>query len=289
MSLEQVMATEGAGQVSEPFDYDPESLAAIWHKIHSIDCEPLPTADHLQQILAHQNLLQASPVYGKDYAALSDALMAAWTAFHNGCFLQAYEMGKACGPVGAYVALLALNSYAGYLAPDDEKAQLFHDAAQQAKQATSILPEAINIEYAHALNLGRYCESVSISKAITSGAAPAFKKSLDRCLALDNQHTPSLLAQGALFAQVIDAIGELGARVSFGATRKKVLTVFDLATQVAAPPPVVFLEYAKYLYLLDRKSRTKVKSLLQQALDAPVLDPLDQFDQAEAQRLLQSL
>ncbi|MDX1692748.1 MAG: hypothetical protein R3208_03215 [Ketobacteraceae bacterium] len=277
--------------VPHAFNYDKASLTSIWGRMHSIDQEPLPTAEALAARLSRPgvDLQQASPAYGDDYAGLSDAILSAWVDFHNGAFRDAFETGKRCGPIACYVTYLAQNSYASYVAQPEEQAELFLEAAEGAKAAAACIPGDINSEYVYALNIGRYLESVSIARAISSGVAPAFKKSLEHCLALKPGHVPSLLAQGALFTQVIDAIGELAARVSFGATRKKVIAAYEQALQSPTPPPVVYLEYARNLRSLDPKNKARAQALLQQALELPVLDPLDVYDQRDARALLAEL
>ena len=280
------------GRVEAPIDYDLDSLRAAWSQIHSIDQEPAPSPERLSLLIsaAKAHPLEAvTGQYGDDLDALSDALWAAWLAFHNGEFQLAYDAGVNLGAVGAYVSSLALNTYATYLAPKQDQADIYMTAANRAREAAKVLPVEVNIEYAHAFNLGRYAETVSIAKAMSSGAGLAFKKSLETCLEINNQHVPSLLAQGALFAQVIDAIGELAARMSLGATRKKVLAVFEQAVNRPALPPVVYLEYAKHVLLLERNAKAKAEQLLSKALAAPVYDPLDVFDKAEARALLESL
>ena len=279
-------ATQG-----KTFNYNKESLASAWNDIHTIDQEPWPTAEVLKARLdvPGVDLQQASPAYGDDYAALSDAIQTAWVEFHNGYFEKAHEKGKQCGPVAGYITGLAMNSLATYRTPEQERADLYLQAAEQAKANNKILPGDVNAEYVYAFNMGRYSETVSIAKAISSGAGLSFKKGLEACLRLKPDHVPSLLAQGALYAQVIDAVGELAAKVSFGATRKKVFAAYDTAMTVKNPPPVVYLEYAKNILLLDTKQKTKADALLRSALEAPVYDPLDVYDQQEAKALLEKI
>lgn len=280
-----------SGKVDSPYQYDKSSMASAWPQIHAIDQEPLPTVAGLKQLLKGTDLAleSASPRFGQDFDGLADALLDAWVDFHNGDFQSAYQKGMGCGLVGYYVAMLALNTYATYLAPTSEQAGLLLQAAETSQKAADAFPRAINFQYAYALNIGRYSEAVSITKAISSGAAVSFKKSLETCLKLKPDHIPSLLAQGALFAQVIGAIGELPAKLSFGATRKKVFSIYENALKIANPPPVIFVEYAKSIQLLDKKNQGMVERLLKEALDAPVLDPLDAFDQQEAVALLRQL
>lgn len=276
-------------RVESPFDYNSDSIVDVWSQVHSIDKEPLPTAKGLKQLLKGASIDAASPTYGDDFEALAAAIIDGWVDFHNGDFQGAFDKAEACGPAASYLALLALNTYAGYLAPESKQADLFYGAAEKAKDAILMFPKVVNIEYAYALNIGRYTESISIAKALSSGAALSFKKSLDKCLSIQPNHVPSLLAQGALHAQTIDAIGELAARMSFGATKKKVFNVYESASQIDNPPPVIFLEYAKNIQLLEKNNKGKVERLLKQALAAPVLDPLDAFDQKEAAELLNAL
>ena len=108
--------------VVSPFHYDVASLTEAWGRIHSIDQEPLPSESGFKQLLKATNLELTSPMFGDDFAGLTAALLDAWVDFHNGHFQQAYAKGQACGPIGSYVALLALNSYSTYLAPAEEQA-----------------------------------------------------------------------------------------------------------------------------------------------------------------------
>ncbi|MCG8669593.1 MAG: hypothetical protein MI867_09290 [Pseudomonadales bacterium] len=276
-------------KVESPFEYDAQSILDAWPQVHSIDQEPLPCANTLDALLNGSDLSVTSPSFGDDTEALSEHLMSGWVDFHNGDFQGAYEKAVHCGPAATYLALMALNTYASYLAPEKERADLLLAATEEAKKAIALFPGVVNIEYAYAINIGRYSETVSIAKAITTGAALNFKKSLDTCLSISPKHVPSLLALGALHAQAIDAIGELAARMSFGATKKKVFKTYEEATKLPNPPPVIFVEYAKNTLLLEKKNKGMVERLLKQALAAPVLDPLDAFDQQEAVELLETL
>ena len=273
------------------FNYDRESLPPIWERMHGIDQEPLPTPQVLDALLKRPGvrLEQVSPEYGDDVEGLSDALLDAWVAFHNGDYEGAAQQGRACGAVAGYVTYLAENSYASYRAPETERTELFLKAASGARECADVLPGEINIEYIYAMNMGRYTEGISTAKAVSSGAAKSFKQSLETCLEIRPDHIPSLIAQGAFYAQVISGIGELAAKVSFGATRKKVYGVFEKALEMPSPLAVVYLEYAKNRLLLEPKKRKEAITLLEQAIVAPVLDPLDVFDQQEARALLRQL
>lgn len=278
-----------AQKYDSQFDYTQQSLAEIWGRVHSIDQEPWPTVDGLKMMLLDKPIAQVSPHFKDDFESLANTFQQGWVDFHNGDFQGAFENAEKCGPVAAYLSLLAVNTYACYLAPKKDRESLYFEAAEKAKQAIELFPDQVNIEYGYALNIGRYSEEVSIAKALSSGAALSFKKSIEKCLALQSGHMPSLLALATLHAQAIDAIGELAARMTFGATRKKVLAVYQEAAKMDKPAPLIYVEYGKNILLLDKKNKRLAEKMLTLALDAEVLDPLDILDQKEAEKLLANL
>lgn len=278
-----------AQKLDSQFNYSKDSLADLWSRVHSIDKEPWPTADRLKVLLAGRPIEAASPHFKDDFDSLAECFQQAWVDFHNGDFQAAFENAERCGPVAAYASLLAVNTYACYLAPQSDREKLYAEAAERAKQAIQLFPNEVNIEYAYALNIGRYSEEVSMAKALSSGAAISFKKSIEKCLGMQPNHLPSLLALATLHAQAIDAIGELAARMTFGATRKKVLSVYEEAVKMDKPAPLIYVEYGKNILLLDKKNKRLAEKMLRLALEVEVLDPLDILDQKEAEKLLANL
>ncbi|MCC1495232.1 hypothetical protein [Alcanivorax sp. 1008] len=260
------------------FDYDLDELKAIWPRLHAIDGEPSPSVPTVRALMAGQQV---------EHDQITEDLWMAWLDFHNGHFNRAFETGQALGAAGFYVAHLAANTYGSYFLPKAQQADYFETLITRGKSVVEGHADQINIIYVHALHLGRYAQSVSPVKALSSGIVPDFRKALENCLALSPGHIPSLLAHAALMIEAIVTMGELPARMGFGATRKKILRQYEQALELADPPPLVFLEVAKGLARLEkRKAKDKVKSLLTQAVSAARMDPMDALDIRDAMDLL---
>lgn len=265
------------------FDFTLASLEAVWPQLHSIDGEPFPSVDRVSRSLKETGSASNStgdPIKSEQTTeALTTQLQHAWLAFHQGRFDEAYQLGCSLGPLGSYVAHLAVNVYGVAFVAEENRAAFFQQAITELEREFPNLPQEANFHYVHALHLGRYSESISTAKAVSGGSLMAFKRSVEHCLVLEPGHIPSKLAYAALMAEAIGAVGEFAAKLTFGATKQKVLACYEETLALNNPPPVVYLEFAKGLILLDKKKqRERIVNLLRQALEAPVLDALDRID-----------
>ncbi|HEX5754993.1 MAG TPA: hypothetical protein VFY12_01395, partial [Arenimonas sp.] len=160
------MATKKAGWAKFPheakaFDYSGDKLKKAWAALHAGDCEPFPDDKRAAALIKAAG--KAAPK-GMDAATLAEALQEGWRAFHRGEFQQAYEAGKALGPVGASLACKAIGIHATYLVEDDaEKLKRYQQAVELAEAAIAALPDDANSHYRHAFALGRYSQGISIA------------------------------------------------------------------------------------------------------------------------------
>lgn len=261
------------------FDYTAAQLQSLWPRLHALDGYAFPDAATLQ------SRWQAHYPENTDWHALSEQLVEAWRTFHNGHFDAAHQAGCDAGQAGGYVANLAVNSHGAYQLDTPQREAFFAEAVNAS--GANLVSDQLEDHYVHALNLGRYADSLPAARAVSSGTLLQFKRGIEHCLALAPDHIPSLLTYAALMAEVIATLGEMTARLTFATNSKKVLGYYHQAGALSDPPPVVFLEHAKGLEKLNAKRyRQDITDLLERAIRAPVLDTLDRLDQHEATQRL---
>jgi tetratricopeptide (TPR) repeat protein len=246
------------------FRYPGAALRKAWKRLHRGDLEPYPS--------------------GKKQAALESA----WRAFHAGEFQAAVEEGSALGALGAVVACKAAGVYATYLAPDARTGlALLATAVQRAEQAIAERPEAANSHYFHAFVLGRYSQQLSIVQALAQGLGGKVRASLARALELEPEHAEAHTASGLFHAEIIDKVGALAGRLSYGASRDQALRHFDTALRLHPDSPIAHLEYARGLRLLAGKEKAaQVRRLLEQATQLDAADAMERLDREAAVREL---
>jgi tetratricopeptide (TPR) repeat protein len=246
------------------FLYPGAALRKNWKRLHRGDLEPYPS--------------------GKKQAALESA----WRAFHAGQYQAAVEEGSALGAPGVVIACKAAGVYATYLAPDARAAlAVLTTAVQRAEQAIEASPDAANSHYFHAFVLGRYSQQLSIVQALAQGLGGKVRASLARALEIAPGHAEAHTASGLFHAEIIDKVGALAGRLSYGASRDQALRHFDTALRLHPDAPIAHLEYARGLRLLAGKEQAaQVRRLLAQAAKLEPADAMERLDCEAATREL---
>mgnify|MGYP005839313127 CR=1 FL=1 len=235
------------------FDYPGGALRKAWSKLHAGDREPFPQDPQLQD---------------------------AWRAFHRGDFQQAVTLGDECGAAGHAVANKATGIYATCL-EDSKKRRIecFKAAIARAGQAIDRFADDPNSHYFHAFNLGRYSQAISVVKALKQGLGGKIRDSLERALALQPEHAEAHTAMGLYHAEIIDKIGKLIGRVSYGASEERALEHLQEALQLTPRSPIAHIEYANGLYLLYGDSRLdEVSEHYVTAAESKPLDAMEALD-----------
>lgn len=241
------------------FAYEAAALRKAWPRLHRGDAEPWPS--------------------GK----LATARQAAWRAFHAGRFHDAVDAGAALGAAGADAANKAAGVYATYLAPDAAAAtRILLEAIDRGERAVAELPERANSHYFLAFVLGRYSQRISVVKALAEGLGGRVQKALQQSLELEPRHAEAHVALGVFHAEVVDKLGALAARLSYGASREAALRHFDSAVDLAPQSPVVRLEYGRALRLLAPRDAAKARALLDAAAAIEPADAMESLDVAAA-------
>lgn len=248
------------------YSYDGDALRKAWDRLHAGDREPYPAT-------------------GKDAAAMQQA----WRAFHRGDFADAIAAGAKLGARGATVANKAAAVAATYLEEDDRRAiRLLEDAAGRARQATRAAPDDANAWYMQAFVLGRYAQRISVVKALAEGIGGKVAKALERALELEPRHADAHIAFGLYHAEIIDKVGALAGRLTYGADAAKSVKHFEQAIRLNPQSAVAHMEYANSLLMLhgDRQ-RKKAVELYRKAAAIKPMDAMERLDVEQAKAELE--
>ncbi|MDP2133304.1 MAG: hypothetical protein Q8J99_06825 [Sulfuritalea sp.] len=224
-----------------------------WERLHRGDREPFP-AD----------------------AAVQDA----WRLYHQGEFQKACEAGLAAGSDGYNVANKATMIYANYLETDDKrKLALFQEISARCDELQQAQPKNANAYYIQAYALGRYSQGISVIKALTQGLGGKIKGDLEAALKLDPKHADAHSALGAYHAEVVDKVGAMVGKLTYGASKDIAVKHFETALKLAPDSAIACIEYANALVMLfgDKRMDEAVKLYEKAAAAAPV-DAMERLD-----------
>lgn len=261
------------------FIFKNDSLFDSWADLHRGDCVPFPDADWVQQCL--DGAPAAAPkAFTGEVVALAAKIQAAWRCFHCGDFQQAVELADQCGQLAHAPANKSAGIYATYLEPDATAQQAcYRSAIERAEAAIMHLPDDPNSHYQHAFNLGRYSQSISIIKALSQGIGGKIYTSLQNTLALEPKHAEAHTALGMYHAEIINKVGKLIGKMTYGASTDKALQHFDHALELAPDSPIAHIEYGNGLYLLFEDGRLdEVTDLYIKATELQPADAMEKLD-----------
>ena len=261
------------------FLFEGDSLFEAWTGLHRGDCVEFPDADWVQQCL--DEAPDAAPEsFNGDFAALADTIQDAWRCYHSGDFQQAIILASQCGQLAHAPANKAAGIYATYLEPDEATARAcFLSAVERAEAAIEILPDDPNSHYFHAFDLGRYSQSISIVKALSQGIGGKIQASLENAIYLQPEHADANIALGTYYAEVIDKVGKMLGKLTYGATPAKALKHFERALELTPDAPIAHIEYGNGLYLLFGDDRLdEVTDLYVKATEIQPVDAMAKLD-----------
>ena len=239
------------GAASRRYFYRGEVLHDRWEELHRCDREPWPDAQWISS-LVHGQRPAASELKALGGALpVAKQLQEAWRAFHAGDYAHAIGRGVKLGPFGAAVASKAaavqsLSAGQGGAAV----LELLTSAAARGEQAVSLLPGYVNVHFTLALVLGRYAQHISILRALAEGLAGRVESRLRRTLELEPGHAEAQVALGLYQAEIIHQVGML-AGLAYGVSAKAALEHLQRAERLAPASPVIAVEHARGLMLLD--------------------------------------
>jgi tetratricopeptide (TPR) repeat protein len=240
--------------------YAGEALKKNWTALHRGDNEPYPKEAGMQE---------------------------AWRQFHAGNFAAAIDAAGKHG--GRTVAIKATSIYATHLEPSDAaKVKHYQDAMAMATALMKAEPKNPNAHYLYAYAAGRYSQSISIVKALKEGYGGKIKVALEAALKLDAKHADAHTAMGAYHAEILDKVGALVGKLTYGASKDASVEHYEKAIKLNPASPIAHIEYANGLLMLfGDKQEDKAVKLYEKAAKMKARDAMDVLDIAMANNELE--
>lgn len=221
-----------------------------------------------------------SQLHQADLAALpSGDLLDAWLAFHNGDFAKAGKMGRGLGIKGLPVVLRCVVAYTDYVCEDDKvSTELLHDAYLYGVKLCEDSHFDMNCEFTTALTMGRYSQSISVTKALHQGMGGKIKSRLTAVLEHQPKHAEAHVAMALYHAEIINKVGATLGGITYGAKTKSALQHIEQALSLA-PTAINLIEAGNaYILLKEKDAVSKATELYQQAANLKPLDALQAMD-----------
>ena len=203
------------------------------------------------------------------------ALQDAWRAFHAGDFAGAASLGE-----GHTVAVKATSIYANHVEKKDAvKIKLYQDAMAMAESLMKREPKNANAFYQYAYAAGRYSQSISVMKALKEGYGGKIKAALETALKLDAKHADAHTAMGAYHAEIIDKVGAMVGKLTYGANKDAAVKHFESAIKLNPQSPIAHIEYANGLLMMfGDKEVEKATQLFEKAAKMKGRDAMEMMD-----------
>ncbi len=209
--------------------YDPRSVASHWPRLHA--GHELPAPD------------EGSP------------LAEGWALYHSGEFERAAAVGLLHGAEGLALANQATAVYANYLEPREAvRLAMFRQVIERAGAQAAAEPENCQALYWQAYALGRYSQGISVARALAQGLGSKLKGALERVIELQPRHGDAHLALASFHAEVIDKVGALVGRMTYGVRAETSLDLFERGLALHPHSAAGMMEFARALLMLHGES-----------------------------------
>ena len=197
-----------------------------------------------------------------------------WARYHSGDFEEAVAIGLAHGREGLALANQATAIYANYLEPrEGVRLALFRQVAERAGTQAAAEPDNCQALYWQAYALGRYAQGISVARALAQGLGTRVKLALERVIVLQPNHADAHIALAAFHAEVIDKVGALVGRMTYGARAESAIELFERGLQLHPASPSGLMEYARGMLGLHGDSRLAEATRLYEK--AAAIEPAD--------------
>ena len=244
------------------FNYAGEALKKNWDRLHRGDCEPFPKDPAVQE---------------------------AWRHYHAGRFQEAVEAGLAAGGAGITVANKAQSIYANGVEPKAPvQVKLFEESMARAEAQAAKEPKNPNAHYQYAYAAGRFSQRISVAKALAQGYGGKIRGALEATLKLEPKHAEAHTALGTFHAEIIDKIGAMVGRLTYGASKEAAEDHFRKALKLVPDSPIAHIEYANGLMMLNgKKAIDEASALYEKASKMKPKDAMEKLDAEQARAELE--
>ena len=198
-----------------------------------------------------------------------------WALYHNGDFEGAATTGLLHGGRdGLALANQSTAVYANYLEPREaRRLALFLQVAERAAGQAAVEPDDCHALFWEAYALGRYAQGISVARALAQGLGSKVKQALERVIALQPEHADAHLALGAFHAEVIDKVGALVGRMTYGVRADVAIALFERGLALNPASASGWMEYGRGLLMLEGDARLRDATRLYEK--AAALTPAD--------------
>lgn len=228
--------------------FDARSVLSLWPRLHAGHELALPT--------------EGSP--------LADG----WALYHSGEFERAAAIGLQHGPEGLALANQATAIYANYLEPREAvRLAMFRQVIERAGAHAASEPDNCPALYWQAYALGRYSQGISVARALAQGLGSKLKGALEHVIELQPRHADAHLALAAFHAEVIDKVGALVGRMTYGVRAETSVELFERGLELHPHSAAGMMEYARAQLMLHGDSRMAEATRLYER--AAALKPAD--------------
>lgn len=261
-------------------DFKPLSLMSAPHPIAaSASAEPwtpLPYADapryDARSLLPHWPRLHA----GHDLPPPDEdaPLAEGWALYHSGEFERAATIGLLHGAEGLVLANQSTAIYANYLEPREAvRLAMFRQVAERASAQVAAEPDDCQALYWQAYALGRYSQGISVARALAQGLGSKLKGALERVIELKPHHADAHVALASFHAEVIDKVGALVGRMTYGVRAETAIELFERGLALHPHSPAALMEYGRAQLMLHGDARMGEATQLYEK--AAALKPVD--------------
>ncbi len=225
-----------------------DQLIAIWSKLHAADLAETPKG----------------------------GLLAAWLLFHNGHFADAAKAAMKLGDAGTVVLIRSVVAYTDYICEDeDESVELLEQAYLLGEAGCE---NNTDCQFPTALAMGRYSQSISITKALAKGLGGKVKNLLTAVLSAQPDHAEAHLAMAMYHAEIIDKVGATLGGLTYGAKPKIAYQHIDQALELV-PNAINLIEAGNAILLLKGdKGMSDATAYYERAAEVEPLDSLQTMD-----------
>jgi hypothetical protein len=209
--------------------YDARSVASHWPRLHAGHDLPVPPE--------------------------SSALAEGWALYHSGEFERAATVGLLHGAEGLALANQSTAIYANYLEPREAvRLAMFRQVIERAGAQAAAEPENCQALYWQAYALGRYSQGISVARALAQGLGSKLKGALERVIELQPRHADAHLALASFHAEVIDKVGALVGRMTYGVRAETSIDLFERGLELHPHSAAGMMEFARALLMLHGDS-----------------------------------
>jgi tetratricopeptide (TPR) repeat protein len=228
--------------------YDARTVLSQWLRLHAGHSLPPPAGDH----------------------PLADG----WALYHSGQFERAATLGLLHGPEGLVLANQATAIYANYLEPRESvRLSMFRQVIERAAAQAAAEPDNCQALYWQAYALGRYSQGISVARALAQGLGTKLKGALERVIELQPDHADAHIALAAFHAEVIDKVGALVGRMTYGVRADMSIELFERGLELHPHAPNALMEYGRALLMLRGDERLGEATQLYEK--AAAMEPVD--------------